>query len=77
MGVGVVLIALGSVWAGEQRGYLVVTGKECLKVDLSKVELWVPMVDGRPDKAHSEIRHIFATYDPNCGVYRVEKINTR
>ncbi len=68
-----VLGVLGNCRAGEQRAWLVVSGSECVKVDLSKVELWMPMVDGKPDKEHSEIRHIVATYDPNCGVYRMTR----
>lgn len=66
------LILLGSVGAGEQRAWLVVDGA-CLRLDTRKVELWVPMVDGVPDRKHGELRHVVADYDANCGVYRITR----
>ena len=71
-----VVLARATDYATDQRAWLVVKGNECVHLDTSKVEFWIPMVDGRPDDKHGEIRHIWATYDANCGVYRVEKVES-
>ncbi len=79
MRIGILLIMLGLAAkgeVGEQRAWLVV-GRNCgTKIDVSRAELWFPMVDGEPDRKHVVVKGIVVSeYDSHCGVYRVERVN--
>lgn len=56
-----------------------VYGRECLKsVNFTdKSEMVIPIVDGRLDKEHAKLWFANVEYDSNCGVYRVERVESK